>query len=157
MVPTTDRVKIYNLPTGEGAGDARDAFTSKNARDAMHLKMQNWSENLCQRLPCPLPWHKRAACHNPSWRSRCQYWSSCQWSSEMTKVWEGWQGVGALVGLLPQADRLQHRHHHVVLLIHIFWRYLIQLCTRIPDSSSSSVTQNPPYSEDRAKWARPSA
>ena len=38
----------------------------------------------------------------------------------MTKVGEGREGVGALVGFLPQANRLQHRHHHVVLIFHIF-------------------------------------
>ena len=42
----------------------------------------------------------------------------------MTKVREGGQGIGPLIGLLPQADRLQHRHHHVVLLLHNRQRYL---------------------------------
>ena len=42
----------------------------------------------------------------------------------MTKVREGGQGIGPLIGLLPQADRLQHRHHHVVLLLHNRLRYL---------------------------------
>ena len=44
----------------------------------------------------------------------------------MTKVWEGGQGIGPLIGLLPQADRLQHRHHHVVLLLHTgrdIWKF----------------------------------
>ena len=40
----------------------------------------------------------------------------------MTKVREGGQGIGPLIGLLPQADRLQHRHHHVVLLLHN-WKF----------------------------------
>ena len=42
----------------------------------------------------------------------------------LTKVREGGQGIGPLIGLLPQADRLQHRHHHVVLLLHNRQRYL---------------------------------